>query len=190
MVLNQSADSSSLATNFSVPLNSPAKCLHYLISPRAPLGCVPLRILPGTAMVHSSHLKGLLGLEGVPTPARLAAATWNWYTMFSFRSWICRINKMVLINFGLGLQRKVTMTVVENMSTLLSVPEDGRVINYLNMIIILAFPLINDGAHTSDLSTLKLQPLFPIDRHFGSQGGNGYCLKITLVCLVLWSKFT
>lgn len=80
---------------------------------------------------------------------------------------------MVLINFGLGLQRKVTMTIVENMSMLLSVPEDGSIINYLNMIIILAFHLISDGAQMSDLSTLKLQPPFPIDRHFGSQGGNG-----------------
>lgn len=60
------------------------------------------------------------------------------------------------------------MTIVENMNMILSVPEDG--INYLNMVIILAFPLISDGAHVSDLSTIKLQPPFPIDRHFGRQG--------------------
>lgn len=31
--------------------------------------------LPGTAMVHSSHLNDLLGCDGVPTPAKLQAAT-------------------------------------------------------------------------------------------------------------------
>lgn len=67
------------------------------------------------------------------------------------------------------------MTIVENMNMILSVPEDG--INYLNMVIILAFPLISDGAHVSDLSTIKLQPPFPIDRHFGRQGGNRVLLN-------------
>lgn len=41
---------------------------------------------PGTAMVHSSHRKVLLGSDGMPTPAMLAARTWNWYFLFSFRS--------------------------------------------------------------------------------------------------------
>lgn len=38
---------------------------------------------------------------------------------------------MVLINFGLGLQNKATMTIVESMSLLLSVPEDGSIIDIL-----------------------------------------------------------
>lgn len=37
-------------------------------------------------MVHSSHRKVSLGREGTPTPAMLAALTWNWYFLFSFRS--------------------------------------------------------------------------------------------------------
>ena len=41
---------------------------------------------PGTAMVHSSHRKVSLGSDGMPTPAMLAALTWNWYFLFSFRS--------------------------------------------------------------------------------------------------------
>lgn len=41
---------------------------------------------PGTAMVHSSHRKVSLGSDGMPTPAMLAARTWNWYFMFSFSS--------------------------------------------------------------------------------------------------------
>lgn len=38
---------------------------------------------------------------------------------------------MVLTNFGLGLQKKVTMTIVENTSMLLSVPEDGSILDIL-----------------------------------------------------------
>lgn len=37
-------------------------------------------------MVHSSHRKVSLGRDGMPTPAMLAALTWNWYFLFSFRS--------------------------------------------------------------------------------------------------------
>ena len=37
-------------------------------------------------MVHSSHVNVSLAKEGMPTPAMLAARTWNWYFMFSFRS--------------------------------------------------------------------------------------------------------
>lgn len=42
--------------------------------------------IPGTAIVHSSHLNVSLGRDGMPTPAMLAARTWNWYSMFSFSS--------------------------------------------------------------------------------------------------------
>lgn len=47
-------------------------------------------------MVHSSHRKVSLGKEGTPTPAMLAALTWNWYFLFSFRSdtWEPIINQM------------------------------------------------------------------------------------------------
>lgn len=50
--------------------------------------------LPGTAMVHSSHLKHSLTAEGAPKPAMFMAATWNWYTMFSFKSLIYNIDNI------------------------------------------------------------------------------------------------
>lgn len=37
-------------------------------------------------MVHSSQTNVPLGREGMPTPAMLAARTWNWYFLFSFKS--------------------------------------------------------------------------------------------------------
>lgn len=36
-------------------------------------------------MVHSSHLKHSLTVEGAPSPAMFIADTWNWYSVFSFK---------------------------------------------------------------------------------------------------------
>lgn len=56
------------------------------------------------------------------------------------------------------------------------------------MIIILAFPLISDGAHMTDLSTLKLEPLFLLIDPLIIREETGSA--IILVSLVVWNKLT
>lgn len=58
-------------------------------------------------MVHSSHLKHSLTAEGTPNPAMFMAATWNWYTMFSFKLLICNMTTSQRVDVDSGLFFKV-----------------------------------------------------------------------------------